>query len=518
MRRSILALLAVPAALSVSTPAMAAKDAFNSQGLRNAVTLDGVRDHQQALQLIANANGGTRASGTPGYTASADYVAGKLEDAGYTVTRQPFSFLFTLDQSTLTQIAPTARTYARGTEFKILTDSPNGTATGSVQRVGAGDATPGCESTDFAGFVAGRIALIQRGGCTFRIKTDNAVAAGAAGVIIYDNIVEPLSAINPVLGGPGVTKPAVFTTLAIGQELATAAAAGTLQMSITTNFISEQRMTENLIADTASGDPDRTVVVGAHLDSVPAGPGINDNGSGTAGILEIAEQYAARGLEPRNRIRFAWFGAEERGLLGSQFYVNSLFTAGTLDEVMLNLNFDMIGSPNYARFVYDGDNSGFPVGPGAAAGPDGSGLIEAVFVNYFTNQGLPSEPTPFSGRSDYGPFIARNIPAGGLFTGAEGIKTPLQAQRYGGTAGQPYDPCYHQACDTFANNNDFALDTMADGAAHAVYTFGRTKVEIVNGAVLKPGRPTPDGDNDGDGTLSGGGLHAEHDHEDLIAE
>ena len=513
MRRSILALLAVPAALSVSTPAMAAEDAFNSQGLRNAVTLQGVRDHQQALQLIANANGGTRASGTPGYTASADYVAGKLQAAGYTVTRQPFSFLYAADESTLVQTAPSARTFTVGTEFKYVQQAPTASASGSVEEVGAGDATPGCEATDFAAFEAGKIALVKRGSCPFRQKVDNAAAASAAGVLIYDNIVESLAVINPTLTTPGVTIPVLFTTLAIGEQLSPLAASGTLAMAMTSKFVSEQRMTENVIADTTAGNPNRTVVVGAHLDSVPAGPGINDNGSGTAGVLEIAEQYAKREFAPLNRVRFAWFGAEERGLLGSRFYVNSLATAGTLNEVMLNLNFDMIGSPNFARFVYDGDNSGFPVGPGSADGPNGSGLIEAVFVDYFRNRGLVSEPTPFSGRSDYGPFIERGIPAGGLFTGAEGIKTALQEQRYGGTAGQPYDPCYHQACDTFANNNDIALDTMTDAAAHATYTFGLTKAQIVDEGTLKPGTSTPDTEADTAAGTDGGGLHPPHEEE-----
>ena len=102
----------------------------------------------------------------------------------------------------------------------------------------------------------------------------------------------------------------------------------------------------------------------------------------------------------------------------------------------------MVGSPNYVRFVYDGDGSG--EGP---AGPPGSAQIEQLFTSYFASQSLASEPTAFDGRSDYGPFIAVGIPAGGLFTGAEGVKTAAQAAVYGGTAGVAYDPCYHQACD-----------------------------------------------------------------------
>jgi Zn-dependent M28 family amino/carboxypeptidase len=214
------------------------------------------------------------------------------------------------------------------------------------------------------------------------------------------------------------------------------------------------------------------VVVGAHLDSVGQGPGIQDNGSGSAAILEIALQMAALGIEPRNKVRFAWWSAEESGLVGSQFYVDGL-SARDIKDIALNLNFDMIGSPNFVRFVYDGDGSDTPL-----AGPNGSKNIENVFLDYFGEEGLPTEPTAFDGRSDYGPFIAVGIPAGGLFTGAEGIKTPEQVAIYGGTAGDQYDPCYHLACDTFANVSEVVLDQNSDAAAHAVLTFAMTTSSV----------------------------------------
>ena len=510
MRRSLCALLAVPVLLCTATPALAGKDAFNSTGLRKAVTLEGVRAHQAALQSIADMNGGTRVSGTPGYTASANYVVGKLEAAGYDVTRQAFPFDYFEELATPTfQVGTT--TYSSPTDFATMTYSGSGDVTATAQHVTAtpGSLGPGCAAPDFATFVAGRIAVIQRGGCPFKTKAINAQTAGAVGVVIYNNVAGPL---NGTLGSVGQNIPVIGTTTAIGQSIV---ALGSPTIHLVTTTMSQTRQTENILADTADGDPDRKVVVGAHLDSVVQGPGINDNGSGTAGILEVAEQFAARGIEPRNQVRFAWWGAEEFNLIGSTYYVNQL-EDDELAQHMANLNFDMIGSPNYVRFVYDGDNSAFPVGPQAAAGPDGSGLIEAVFTSYFTNQGLASEPTPFSGRSDYGPFIAAGIPAGGLFTGAEGIKTAAQAAIYGGTAGQPYDPCYHQACDTFANNSDAGLDEMSDAVAHGVYTIARTKEDLTNGGRLKPGRNgTPSATSGGTGTTSGGGLH---DHEDAAAE
>ncbi|MCA1691854.1 MAG: M28 family peptidase, partial [Actinobacteria bacterium] len=150
------------------------------------------------------------------------------------------------------------------------------------------------------------------------------------------------------------------------------------------------------------------------------------------------------------------------------------------EDIAVMLNFDMVGSPNFVRFVYDGDNSAFPVGTNVAAGPPGSGYVEKLFVEYFASRGLASEPTPFSGRSDYGPFIEAGIPAGGLFTGAEEIKTPAQAAIYGGTAGVPYDICYHEPCDTLANVNVTAIDQMSDAAAYAILVLAQN-TEGVNG-------------------------------------
>ena len=226
----------------------------------------------------------------------------------------------------------------------------------------------------------------------------------------------------------------------------------------------------NVIAETRDGDPNSVIVVGAHLDSVGVGPGINDNGSGSATILEIAEEM--RKVKPRNEVRFIWFGAEEHGLLGSEAYVDSL-PQPERDKIAAMLNFDMVGSPNFVRFVYDGDLSDSEPPEGGA--PPASADIEELFRDYFESQGLETEPTAFDGRSDYGPFIFAGIPAGGLFTGAEGIKTAEEAAIYGGTAGEPYDLCYRLGCDDTGNLNDTALDQMSDAAAHVTITLAQTK-------------------------------------------
>ncbi|MCM0675981.1 M28 family metallopeptidase [Micromonospora phytophila] len=223
----------------------------------------------------------------------------------------------------------------------------------------------------------------------------------------------------------------------------------------------------NLIADWPGGDPNAVVMSGAHLDSVSAGPGINDNGSGSAAILEVALAVARSGFTPTRHLRFAWWGAEELGLRGSQHYVNNLPSTERA-KIKQYLNFDMVGSPNAGYFVYDGDNSD---GVGSGPGPAGSAQIEQTIQAYFTSIGVPTRGTDFDGRSDYGPFINVGIPAGGTFTGAEGTKTSAQASLWGGTAGQAFDPCYHRSCDTSANINDTALDRNADAIAYTVWTL-----------------------------------------------
>ena len=194
------------------------------------------------------------------------------------------------------------------------------------------------------------------------------------------------------------------------------------------------------------------------------GPGIQDNGSGFGGAAR--NRFEDAKVNPRNKVRFAWWGAEESGLIGSTHYVNSLSSA-QLEEIALYIDVHMIGSSNFARFVLDGDGSD----TSAPGGPPGSGAIEALFKNFYSDQGLPSTATPMDGRSDYAPFVVAGIPSGGLFSGAEGIKTPEQVALYGGTAGEQYDPCYHLACDTFDNVSFQALDENTSAVAFAILTY-----------------------------------------------
>jgi Zn-dependent M28 family amino/carboxypeptidase len=321
--------------------------------------------------------------------------------------------------------------------------------------------------------------LIQRGACTFEEKVANARAAGYQAVIIFNEGQEGRSELpRGTLRNPQNT-PAVGISFADGRTLYQATQTGAVTVRVSTSTENDpDRETVNVIAESPQGKiKGQTIVVGAHLDSVTEGPGINDNGSGSATILEIAEQLAAlKHIDKLQRqVHFAFWGAEELGLLGSEYYVNNL-TDAQRAEIYANLNFDMVGSPNYVRFVYDGNGDG---SADADAGPPGSDAIEEIFTKYFADQGLAAEPIPFDGRSDHGPFIAAGIPAGGLFSGAGGIKTAQQAAVYGGTAGVAYDECYHQACDTINNLNSRALSELGDAAAHATLTLALSETGLV---------------------------------------
>lgn len=439
--------------------------------LLECVTLAGVRSHQAALQAIADANGGVRAAGTPGYEQSVQYIVGKMTAAGYDVTLNAFPFTY-VALPLLRQTAPLAATYESGT----FTGTGYGEVAAAVTAVDINLAPPrantsGCEAADFAGFPAGNIALVQRGTCSFAVKALNAQAAGAAAVIIFNqgNTPDREPLIIGTLAPSTATIPVVGASFADGTALAQPGSAAQVRVD------PPQLVTQyNVIAESRAGDPNNVVMAGAHLDSVLRGPGINDNGSGSAAILETALQMAK--VKPRNKLRFAWWGAEESGLVGSTAYVAGL-SAEEKARIALYLNFDMVGSPNHVFFIYDGDDSD---GVGAGPGPGGSAEIEKVFEGFYAARGVPFKGTDFSGRSDYGPFIANGIPAGGLFTGAEGVKTADEAAVWGGTAGQQYDPCYHLRCDTYANNNDLALDVNSDAIAYAVLQFAMN-TEIVNG-------------------------------------
>ncbi|HZC28179.1 MAG TPA: M28 family peptidase, partial [Gaiellaceae bacterium] len=388
---------------AVAAGSASAATPTDSAALRDAVKVGddktGIKRHLKQLQVIADANPvdgvPTRATGTPGHEASAAYVRKQLEAAGYTVSFQPFTAQV-FDEPTppaFSQVSPTARTFVEGTDFLTMEFSGSGTVTGGTlvpidftePTTTPSASTSGCEASDFPASVAGNVALIQRGTCTFGEKAQNALNAGAAAVVMFNEgtigAPDRQDLLNGTLGAP-VGLPVIGTTYALGRELLDAANAGGATISLTVNGRTRALQTKNVIADSPTGRTDRTVVVGAHLDSVFEGPGINDDGSGTATDLEVALQIAKLGIKPVNRLRFIFFAGEEQGLLGSDFYVSQLSKQQVKDTAVM-LDFDMLASPNYARFVYDGDGSSL-----GFAGPNGSGTVESVFNDYFDSQGL----------------------------------------------------------------------------------------------------------------------------------
>ncbi|BDZ53488.1 M28 family peptidase [Agromyces marinus] len=508
---TVAALALVPAGAAFAAPGGNSCDTRNNntvQKLLECVDADGAMEHLQALQSIADANDDNRAAGTSGYEASVDYVVDVLEDAGWDVSTESFPYTY-VGPSTLTQLAPITAEYETGP----FTGSGAGDVTGTVIPVdvmlGLGNtSTSGCDVADFAGLdFSGQadIALVQRGTCPFADKALNAEAAGAEAVIIFNqgNTTgdDRNGLIVGTLGGSSVVGiPVVGASYEQGVALSQAG-------SIANVFVPapEERPQKNVIAEKKGVNDDNVVMAGAHLDSVQAGPGINDNGSGSAALLELAQSIEK--LKPQNTIRLAWWGAEESGLIGSEEYVAGL-SQEEQDRIALYLNFDMVASPNYIFMVYDGDESGW-LAPTGVPIPDGSTAIEKLFESYYTSVGEPYDDAQFSGRSDYDAFIRVGIPAGGLFTGAEVVKTAEQESIWGGVAGESYDQCYHQACDTIDNVNAHALGVNADAVALAVlaYSYSTESVNGVKGTAVPGGLnlPAPAGP---EGTIGGnaGGL------------
>jgi Zn-dependent M28 family amino/carboxypeptidase len=493
VRKPLFALVAALAAALVLAPVASAIDKVNTRELRRGVTLEGILEHQRAFQDIAIANDGNRAATFPGYDASVEYVSNRLRRAGYRVSLVPFDFAQWEKNgpSTLERVSPSPMTWVEDTDYIVSQFSGAGDVTApvfvagntTVPAPGPGTGVSGCDPADFDGMPAGAIALVQRGTCPFTQKYDNARDKGAGAVLIFNDGFPDREAPLFITAPQDMGIPAIMISNDIGEEIYNQAQSGTVTLHVVVDATTTPIEQLNVIADSVRGKKGRTVVVGAHLDSVQEGPGINDNGSGTSAILEIAEQVAKLDQRPRNRLRFAFWGAEEAGLVGSTAYVQQLVDSGKIDQIEANLNFDMVGSPNFVRFVYDGDLSSTPPPPGGA--PAGSGQIEGVFNRYFDRQGMPHDPTAFDGRSDYGPFIANGVPAGGLFTGAEGIKTARQEALYGGVAGLAFDPCYHQQCDTFFNLSYQALTEMSDAAAHATWTLARSKSAVTQAQAAK---------------------------------
>ncbi|MGB6209749.1 M28 family metallopeptidase [Mycobacterium sp.] len=470
--RPFLAGIATVAAIALLSGGCASSDSVQPRkrvsapdfaaALRGRVSTDAMMAHLTKLQDIANANGNTRAVGTPGYEASVDYVAGKLRDKGFDVQTVQFEArVFHSETGSLTVGDRTVE--ARALEYSLATP-PIG-VTGPL--VTAPDDSPACNAADYGSLpVNGAVVLVDRGTCPFAQKEAAAVQRGAVAMVIVDNVVE--EQMGGTLGEKTDVKiPVVSVTKPDGAALRHTSEPATVKLSAETKTIQAR----NVIAQTKTGLTSDVVMAGAHLDSVPEGPGINDNGSGVAAILETALQLGSS-PDVRNAVRFGFWGAEELGLIGSRKYVQSL-DVNALKDIALYLNFDMLGSPNPGYFTYDGDQS-LPLDKrGNPVVPEGSAGIERSLAAYVNSAGKTPRDTSFDGRSDYDGFTLAGIPSGGLFSGAEVKKSAEEAKLWGGTADQPFDPNYHKNSDTLDHIDRAALGILGGGVAYATGLYAQ---------------------------------------------
>jgi Zn-dependent M28 family amino/carboxypeptidase len=452
-----------PATSSVEPGSASPAASEFAETLRQHVTPDAMLAHLKKLQEIADANGGIRALGTPGYQASADYVAGVLRDKGFDVQNTDFEVRLPFADDPVVTVGGQA-VKAKALQFTVGTP-PEGVS-GPLVAARADD-SPGCAESDYDGLqVKGAVVLVDRGACPFGQKEAAAAARGAIAVIVANNTEGDVD--GGTLGeDKKVTIPVVAVSKVDGARLRANPGPTTIKLNAGVRV----EHTHNVIAQTKTGSTHDVVMVGAHLDSVPEGPGINDNGSGSAAILETAVQLGSS-PDVKNAVRFAFWGAEEEGLKGSNAYVEGL-DVEALKDIGLYMNFDMLGSPNPGYLTYDGDQSAPPSPNGPPRVPEGSAGIERTLVAYLKSAGKQAEDTDFDGRSDYDAFTKAGIPSGGLFSGAEENKTAAQAALWGGEADKPFDPNYHQKTDTFDHIDRTSLDIHGRGVAYAIGLYAQ---------------------------------------------
>jgi hypothetical protein len=461
-----------------SSPAPAPQDL--ARELSGKVGVDGMYVHLRKLQEIADANNHSRAEGTPGYDASVDYVVKTLRDKGFDVQTPEF------DRIGVTQPGkPTLTVSGRGypvDQASLLTRTPAGGLRAATLRP---QKPAGCVAADYGTKkVTGAIAVVDDTGCSVVDKQNTAVAEGAVGLLVVSNP-------GPSGGRKGLFTPGYYRGLTVPVAVIDADADAALRRTgapvvLTLDAKAAIVKSRNVVAQTKTGDTHNVVMAGAHLDTVSGSPGIDDNGTGVAALLETA---AALGSAPqvKNAVRFGFWGSEEAVLAGSTNYVRSL-TNDQLNDIALYLNFDMLGGPNAGFFTYDGDQSGTP-NPDVPAEsvPIGSAGIERTLAGYLNLAGIRPADMPLGKASDYSPFLDVGVPIGGTTTGAAQRKTELQARLWGGMAGVAFDRNYHLPGDDIGNVNRDALAVMGPAVAFAVGTYAKS-LDGVNGVPTREQR------------------------------
>lgn len=416
----------------------------NSKKLQDAITTEGLMGNLEKLDSIAKANGGNRAFGLPGYAASVEYILSRTQNSTkFRTWTQDFPALFSQVNSIAFRVGNQSY-HAIG-----LTYSPSTSAEGWTAPMVVGASGPeGCTNEGYSNLdVEDKIVLVQRGSCpdgtTLAGRLKPAAAAGARAVVIYTDLTTPVTGGSLSRPNPEEYVPGFFINKADGEALVSRLQGGeAIEGYVQQTQTISTKITQNVFTETIDGDPTNVVMLGAHLDSVQAGAGINDDGSGTTLILEV--KTALEKFRVKNKVRFAWWGAEENGLLGSRYYTANL-NGSEATNILTYLNFDMVSRGYFG--VFDGDGSSYNL-----SGPAGSDAIEKIFVEDFTKKGINVTAARFTGGSDYQPFMDIGKPVGGLHTGT----------------GVEQDPCYHQACDTIENPNPTTLTINAKAAAHVL--------------------------------------------------
>ncbi|CDR45288.1 CYFA0S17e01002g1_1 [Cyberlindnera fabianii] len=454
-----------PATVKIgSAPAYLDLPPVDSESLQSLITHEDL--NASAIELFNIANSSipmfdhpTRVIGSPGHWKTLDWIRGQLDNMSdyYTYTTQEFdapdskifNYSLKVDFIEVTDVQPFSMTPPahvwNGEIFEVANLGCD-----DADYVGLNDTIPGLKPVDV-------VALIKRGECPFGNKSTLAGKWGAKAALIYDPSTDELMSggtlgepSNSTVGTLGITK-------ALAESLIAKKKIGLGRINL---FIAAKLgyiKTKNIIADTIYGDKDNVVALGAHSDSVDAGPGINDDGSGTISLLTVAK--ALTNFQINNTVRFAWWAAEEEGLLGSNFYAYNL-TAAENQQIRLFMDYDMMASPNYEYQVYNGSN---------AVNPAGSEELKQLYIDYYDSKGLPWALVPFDGRSDYVGFIENGIPGGGIATGAEGINPANNIT---------YDICYHELCDNLTNIAWDAFLVNTQLIAHSVATYASDLTEF----------------------------------------
>ncbi len=468
---------AIAAVMAIAVAALASCSSTESapapdlpRDVAGKVTADGMYTHLRKLQEIADANRGSRAEGTPGYDASVDYVVQMLRDKGFDVQTPEFERLDRTEGGNPT-LTVSGRGYHVDQASLLVTTPPGGLNAITLRPQKA----PGCTAADYGTVsVKGAIAVVDDTGCSVGDKQNAAVAKGAVGLLVVS---APGTSGSPAgLFTPGYYQQLTVPVGVIDNDADAALRRTNAPVRLVLDSKPVMVKTRNVVAQTKTGDTKNLVLAGAHLDSTPRSPGINDNGSAVAALLETA---AALGAQPEitNAVRFVFWGSEEEG---STKYVRGL-ARDQLDDIALYLGFDTLASPNAGYFTYDGDQSGQP-NPDIPLQtvPAGSAGVERTLAGYLNLGGVRPADMPLSRTADYAPFLAAGIPIGGLTAGWSQRKTEVQARLWGGQAGVAFDPNYHTARDTIDNIDRKALSVMGQALAFAVGTYAQS-VDGVNG-------------------------------------